>query len=46
MILKGGEVSDLIAHLTVKAFLSILAVFIFATVQLMRYGIVGDYLVL
>ncbi len=46
LVVKGGEVSDFIAHLTTRPLLALFAVFIFATVQLIKHGARGDYLLL
>ena len=43
IVLKGGEVSDVLAHLTIKTFLAHLAVLLFAIVQLIRHGATSDY---
>jgi hypothetical protein len=46
IVLKGGEVSDVLARLTTKGFLALLAVLLFAIVGLIRHGATSDYLLL
>lgn len=45
-VLKGGQVSDFMAHISSKAFFALAAVFLLAVVQLIRHGFVGDYVFL